>query len=120
MAFYINLYKREGVTEININEKPFDFGNRLKELRVARGLTQEDVAYKLELHKNTISGYENNIIEPPIKTLMKLSHIYGTSIDYLLGNTSQETIIIDDLPSYEQNLIRKIINTIREEHIKSN
>lgn len=63
------------------------FGARLKELRKMAGLTQSDLASKLSLSKANISKYESEEIQPSLQTLVKLSDIFETSTDYLLGNT---------------------------------
>lgn len=100
-----------------IDENAYDFGLRLSELRKKRGLTQEEVAKRLHVHKNTISGYENNISKPTIDTLVKLAYIYNTSTDFILGiKNDAENININDLPIHKQNMIKKIINCIRDDY----
>lgn len=63
------------------------FGARLKELRKMAGFTQSDLAAMLSLSKANISKYESEEIQPSLQTLVKLSDIFETSVDYLLGNT---------------------------------
>ncbi|MEM3486474.1 MAG: helix-turn-helix domain-containing protein [Candidatus Methanomethyliaceae archaeon] len=61
---------------------------RLKAARKARGLTQEQVANMMTLEIGTISGYERDHRKPDAEKLARLAKIYGTSTDYLLGNTN--------------------------------
>ena len=49
-----------------------DIGNRLKELRVLKGLTQEELADRSELSKGFISQLERNLTSPSIATLMDI------------------------------------------------
>ena len=42
------------------------FGDRLKFLRERKGVSQQEVADLLGVHKQTISGYERNERRPPI------------------------------------------------------
>ena len=49
-----------------------DIGNRLKELRVLKGLTQEELADRAELSKGFISQVERNLTSPSIATLTDL------------------------------------------------
>ena len=57
----------------------------LKELRIDRNLTQKQLSEMLDLSKNTVCEYEKGRAEPSIETLLKLSGIFGVSVDYLLG-----------------------------------
>ena len=58
---------------------------RLKELRVERGLKQKDVADALEISVSCYGGYEQGYREPDFKTLIKISKFFKVSTDYLLG-----------------------------------
>ena len=48
-------------------------GNRLKDLRVERALTQEELAKKAGVGKNTVNRIERNETEPHMSTLRKLA-----------------------------------------------
>ena len=58
---------------------------RLKELRVERGLKQKDVAEALEISVSGYGGYEQGYREPDLKTLIKICKLFETSSDFLLG-----------------------------------
>ncbi|WP_219716762.1 helix-turn-helix domain-containing protein, partial [Clostridioides difficile] len=78
----------------------------LKDLRIKKGLTQEQVAKDLMTTKVSISRYENGTREPKIEMLDSLSNYYNVSVDYLLGKTSIENYITTDeiskiIKSYE-------------------
>ena len=60
---------------------------RLKELRNAIPLTQQEVADKLGLDRVSYARYENGTRIPTIETLEKLSDYFGVTTDYLLGRT---------------------------------
>lgn len=70
------------------------FGNRLKQLRLSKSLTQQQLADILKLSKANISKYESNSVEPNIETLKLLSSMFNVSIDYLLGQTEKPLNII--------------------------
>lgn len=61
------------------------FGSRLKELRIAKGITQKELAEYLHLRNTTISNWENDMGEPPYETLKKICKYFEVSADYLLG-----------------------------------
>ena len=80
------------------------FGSKLKDFRKKAGLTQSDLASKLNLSKSNISKYESGEIQPSLQTLAKLSDIFETSVDYLLEN-DKEIPTVNQLSSAEQQLI---------------
>ncbi len=61
--------------------------NRLRQLRIERGLKLKDVAEKLNVTIRTISHYEAGDREPSIDVLIKLCDLYDVSADYLIGRT---------------------------------
>lgn len=61
--------------------------NRIKKLREEFNMTQQDLANKLQSSKSVIGLYENETRKPSMEILIKLSEIFGCSIDYLLGKT---------------------------------
>ncbi|WEV36993.1 helix-turn-helix transcriptional regulator [Lactobacillus sp. ESL0677] len=60
------------------------FGEHLKQARITRHLTQEEVAEKFFISRQTISSWENEKTYPDIVTLIKLSDYYQISLDTLL------------------------------------
>ena len=61
--------------------------NRLKELRLIKGLRQQDLADYLTVAKSTYSYWENGKIEINNANLFRLAEFHGVTIDYLLGRT---------------------------------
>jgi len=66
-------------------------GQRLRESRLKKGLTQIQVMETTKIHNKTLSGYENDVSEPDFGTLKILADLYGVSTDYLLGLTNDPT-----------------------------
>ncbi len=60
------------------------FTSNLKLLRKHRGKTQDDLAHVLGMKRSTLSGYENNIAQPGMEALVKISAYFRISIDTLL------------------------------------
>lgn len=59
-------------------------GDYLKELRVKNKLSQEKLAEKLGLSRQSISKWEQGYALPDTDNLLKLSELYGISVDTLL------------------------------------
>lgn len=62
----------------------------LKELREDKGLTQLELANILKVSRQSVSGYENGMVEPTINTLIKLADLYNCSLDYLVGRSKDK------------------------------
>lgn len=60
---------------------------RIRNLRIDRGLTQEQIAKYLNIKQNTYSQYEIGVLNYPLDVVIKLAIYYGTSVDYLVGLT---------------------------------
>ena len=58
----------------------------IKDIRTRKGLTQAEVASALGVSSVVYSRYENGKREPSIDILLKLSKLYGVSVDCLIGN----------------------------------
>ena len=74
-------------------EDIMDIGNKLKELRVLKGLTQEELADRSELSKGFISQLERNLTSPSITTLMDILQCLGTSIGEFFNEAPDEQIV---------------------------
>lgn len=57
---------------------------RIKELRVARNLSQVQMAKLLGVTKQSISNWENNNIQPSVDMLVSIARLFSVSTDYLL------------------------------------
>ncbi len=68
-------------------------GNRLKELRVLKGLTQEELADRAELSKGFISQVERDLTSPSIATLMDILQCLGTTIGEFFNESPEEQIV---------------------------
>ena len=66
------------------------YRNRLRDLREDRDLKQTALADYLQIHQTTYSDYELGKLNVPINVLHALADYYDTSIDYLLGRTSEK------------------------------
>ena len=60
------------------------FGEKLREHRRTRGLTQEEVAAKIGVSAQAISKWESGATEPSTTNLMELARLYGTTAADLL------------------------------------
>ena len=73
-------------------------GQRINELRQARGWSQVELAKRLNISKQTVSNWENDNIQPSIEMLIRISKLFGVTTDYLLGLDEIPRLSIEDLP----------------------
>lgn len=66
-----------------------EIGQKLKDARVHSGLTQEVVAEKINVSRQTISNWENEKSYPDIISVIELSTLYCISLDDLLKGDSK-------------------------------
>ena len=71
------------VTEMKLGDY-LEIGKKLKAARTKAGISQRNMASKLELNASTYSNYENGYSEPPVETLEKACAIMGITMKDLL------------------------------------
>lgn len=110
-----------------------NFSERIKNLRLERGLTQEELSNKLDLPASTIRRYETSVTSLPKNERLKLiADFFDCSIDFLLGRTenrhdnssdedihlsSEEKEVIEvfrALPEEDQKYIRGLMERIQK------
>ena len=92
-----------------------DCSEKLRTLREARGLTQLQVANRVGVSKAMISAYETASKAPSIEVLIRLSRLFGVSVDYLVcvdasGLDDESLALISALVSKIKS--RKMINPL--------
>ena len=63
-------------------------GDRISELRKSEGITQQQLANRIDVSKSAVGGYEQNRKKPSISVLNRISEYFGVTTDYLLGNSN--------------------------------
>ncbi len=71
------------------------FGNRISSLRMARGLTQEEMATAVGITRASLSHYEKNRRSPDYDTLNKFANFFQVTVDYLMGRTKDAEKTLD-------------------------
>ena len=62
---------------------------RIRDIRIDRGLTQEQVAQILHVSQNTYSQSEIGTPRYPLEAVVTLAEFYGVSVDYRVGLTDE-------------------------------
>ena len=88
-------------------------GTRIKELRKEFGLSQVELAMRLEVTKQTISNWENENIQPSIDMLVSLANVFNVTTDYMLGLDDVPRLSIEGLPMSFAAHLAQIIEDFR-------
>lgn len=100
-------------------------GDRLREIRKARGLTEAELAYRIGGKQQQIADYETKNRYPRTDTLVKLVGVLDCSADYLLGLSekpseqipglsSKLALLLSTLPKKELQRIERLIEIVLE------
>lgn len=82
-----------------------NFNERLKDLRIERGLTQKELATQLSLNQSSIARFEKGDRFPELDTFIKIADYFSVTLDFLNGNLNKENVsasnrlIVDSPPS---------------------
>lgn len=76
-------------------------GERLKQLRKEKNLTQSELGQKINVTKVSISGYESGNRTPDTDTLQRIADFFEVSTDYLLGRTNTPALSKEEMDEAE-------------------
>lgn len=81
------------------------FSLKLKELRIAKSLSQQQLGNMVNMSKSSINMYERGEREPGIETLEAFADCFNVDLDYLLGKSDIPNRILNDaqnnIPKYD-------------------
>ena len=92
-----------------------NIGQKIKELRVQKSLTQEELADRAELSKGFISQLERDLTSPSIATLVDILQCLGTNLEEFFSGTTSEQVVFKKNDYFEKydadlkNLVKWII-----------
>ena len=71
------------------------FHERLKELRIQKGFSQQDLADRIDQTKQNVSQYERGVRRPNMDKLQELCDIFNVSMDYITGKEDVTPRLVD-------------------------
>jgi len=81
--------------------------NRIKELRDEKNMTQIRLSIELNVSQETVSAYEIGKHYPSVKSLLRMSELFGVSMDYIMGMSPVRSAILEKgIPDDEVRLLR--------------
>ncbi len=89
-----------------------EIANQIKRLRTKKGLSQDELAEKIFVSRQTVSNWENEKTYPDIKSLILLSEVFETSLDALIKGDLNEMKKQIDGQEYAKFLRNSVIFTV--------
>lgn len=90
----------------------------IKALRMRNGLSQVELAKRLNVSKQCVSNWENDNILPSITMLTRLADFFGVTTDLLLGREVVDAIDVDGLTDEQTTHIRMLVQDLAEANRK--
>lgn len=90
-----------------------DCSQKLRMLREARHLTQLQVANRIGVSKAMISAYETAIKTPSVDVLIRLSRLYGVTVDYLICVDSSIGVDVSGLDDDTVALLSALVEKLK-------
>ena len=79
-----------------------NIGQKVRELRIAKNLTQEELADRSELSKGFISQLERDLTSPSIATLMDILQCLGTTVSEFFQEEPEDQIVFQNEDYFEK------------------
>lgn len=86
------------------------FSQKIKDLRIDKGLTQKALSSEIGISEKVMWTYENGKCEPSIEVLKQLADIFGVTVGYLVGSEDESGRQIDNSMTEEE---QKLLSTFR-------
>ncbi len=87
-----------------------DFGEKLKAIRVKRGISQSQLAEKIRVTSGAVSAYENSTRRPSYEVLVRIARYFDVSTDYLLGLEKPLLIDLSVLTTKQRNIVNELMD----------
>lgn len=111
--------KRQSATEslVKVNqgkerETGMDIGEKLRQLRLQRNLTQEEMADRCELSKGFISQVERDLASPSIATLTDMLECLGSNLQEFFSDKHDEKIVFSESDMFVKEDVETLKGTI--------
>ncbi|UWP61348.1 helix-turn-helix domain-containing protein [Ruminococcus gauvreauii] len=108
MPYYTNTEHAEETSimqEINFET----IGRKIKEIRLSKGLTQENVADAADVNTSHISNIENCRVKISLTTLVRICNALDTTVDYILAGEYS-----DPSSALDQQILKELLNCSQE------
>ncbi|WP_191434641.1 helix-turn-helix transcriptional regulator [Flavonifractor sp. An112] len=89
-------------------------GDTIKRLREDAGLSQSSLAKKLNVTRSAVNAWEMGLSAPTTQYVVDMARLFRVSSDYLLGLTTETTLVLDGLNEEEKRILYSLIDYFNE------
>ena len=90
--------------------------DRIAEFRKNLGITQADLAKKLNISRSAVNSWELGVSIPQLKHVVQMADIFHTTIDELANPSERVTVDITDLDPKERQVIFNMVDCLKTKH----
>ena len=88
--------------------------DKIKELREANSMTQNEVAKRLGITRSSVNAWEMGLSIPSTMYIVELARLFSVSADYLLGLDSKTVLDISGLDDDSVKILNDMVRYMRD------
>ena len=89
-------------------------GDRIREIRIAKRMSQVELAHIIGVTKQSISNWENENIQPSIEMLSRVADALSVSVDFLLDKKEGRYLNVTGLPEATVQHLQALVTALRQ------
>lgn len=93
-----------------------NFGDKLKSLRTAQKMTQQQLADRIGVAKSIVSYYESGDRYPSYDVLVRIAHVFHTTTDFLLDIAKDNVVDVTGLSEEDIAVVRTVAEALKRKH----
>lgn len=93
-----------------------NFGDKLKSLRTAQKMTQQQLGERIGVAKSIVSYYESGDRYPSYDVLVRIAHVFHTTTDYLLDIAKDNVVDVTGLSEEDIAVVRTVAEALKRKH----
>ncbi|HIQ69359.1 MAG TPA: helix-turn-helix transcriptional regulator [Candidatus Avoscillospira stercorigallinarum] len=82
----------------------------IKQLRENAGYSQSVLAKKLNVTRSAVNAWEMGLSVPTTQYVVDMARLFRVSADYLLGLSTETTLVLDGLSEQEKNILYSLVD----------
>lgn len=90
-----------------------NFGDKLKSLRTAQKMTQQQLGERIGVAKSIVSYYESGDRYPSYDVLVRIAHVFHTTTDFLLDIAKDNVVDVTGLSEEDIAVVRTVAEALK-------
>lgn len=93
-----------------------NFGDKLKSLRTAQKMTQQQLGERIGVAKSIVSYYESGDRYPSYDVLVRIAHVFHTTTDFLLDIAKDNVVDVTGLSEEDIAVVRTVAEALKRKN----